>query len=556
MRPGDDQRSMDHEPLTTRRSISSFKKTVSIMKMANSKLLVLVPDYRGNPDTLEPLRNVLLKSKDFEGSLCLPFTYKESPFSNRDPESIADELSAEIEDYILQHPEISEIILAGHSMGSTIVRRSFLDAAGFGSRIDATDVWPEKVKRIVLLGALGRGFAPDRHVNWRMRFWLIPLISVSSILGIGKMLRSMLRGADYISRLRIDWIRYNNNASNKPLVVHILGGNDEIVQKDDVIDLEEFPNSFAVPVPGASHFSVVVPTSKTSFALTRAFTYDFKADQAVQYRHSEPEKNIIILMHGIRDSRKCFRRVADKIKNKDPNTMVILPSYGYLSARRFLSTSARNQLVPWLVDQISDKLARHPRATISYAGHSNGTYVLGETLKRLPRLQLNNVYLGASVLPTDYPWEEVIDDSQQVKHLRCDMGTEDWPVGVICKGLNELGMQSLGAGGADEFEYGNLDYVAYNRFKGGHGSMLTNENIDSIAQFLLTSQPMDLGTDQEPRVTGLFGLATKYGSAVILIAISLAILCAGMIFLITPAPYSIAASALFVLLIWYVLGRF
>ena len=86
--------------------------------------------------------------------------------------------------------------------------------------------------------------------------------------------------------------------------------------------------------------------------------------------------------------------------------------------------------------------------------------------------------------------------------------------------------------------------------------MLTNENIDSIAQFLLTSQPMDLGTDQEPRVTGLFGLATKYGSAVILIAISLAILCAGMIFLITPAPYSIAASALFVLLIWYVLGRF
>ena len=98
--------------------------------MVNSKLIVLVPDYRGNPETLEPLRTLLLKSKDLEGSHCLEFSYQESPFSNRDPESIADKLTAEVEDYIQQHPEINEIILAGHSMGSTIVRRSFLDAAG------------------------------------------------------------------------------------------------------------------------------------------------------------------------------------------------------------------------------------------------------------------------------------------------------------------------------------------------------------------------------------------------------------------------------------------
>jgi len=249
-------------------------------------------------------------------------------------------------------------------------------------------------------------------------------------------------------------------------------------------------------------------------------------------------------------------RSADRIKNEDPSTMVIIPSYGYLSARRFLSTAARNQLVPWLVDEISDKLARHPRATISYAGHSNGTYVLGETLKRLPRLQLNNVYLAASVLPTDYPWEEVIDDLQQVKHLRCDMGTEDWPVGVICKGINELGVKSLGAGGADEFEYGNMDYVAYNRFRGGHGAMLTNTNVDSIARFLLTSKPMGLFTDEESTSSGLFALATKYSSALIVVAICLVLLCAAVIYLITPAPYGITASSLFVLFIWFVLGRF
>lgn len=524
--------------------------------MVNNKLIVLVPDYRGNPESLKPLRNLLLESKDLKGSHCLDFPYQTSPFSNREPESIAHELTTEIEDYIQRHPEINEIILAGHSMGSTIVRRSFLDAAGYGSRNEKSGVWSGKVKRIVLLGALGRGFAPDKHVDWRMRIWLIPLISASSFLGIGKMLRSMLRGADYISRLRIDWIRYSTIAINKPLVVHVLGGKDEIVKKDDVVDLEEFPNSFSVPVPGASHFSVIVPTVKSSFALTRAFTDNFKAEEATQSRHSEPSKNIVILMHGIRDSRKCFSRVAKKIRKEDPDTMVIIPSYGYLSARRFLSTTARNQLVPWLVDEISDKLARHPKATISYAGHSNGTYVLGETLKRLPRLQLNNVYLGASVLPTDYPWEEVIDDWHQVKHLRCDMGTEDWPVGVICKGLNELGMKSLGAGGTDEFEYGNLDYVAYNRFRGGHGAMLSNSNIDSIARFLLTSQPMNHDTNEESKSSGLFGLATKYSSALIVAAICLVLLFAAAIYLIVPAPHGITASALFVLFIWFILGRF
>lgn len=190
--------------------------------MVNSKLIVLVPGYRGNPETLQPLRNLLLKSKDLEGSHCLEFSYQESPFSNRDPEPIADKLTAQIEDYIQQHPEINEIILAGHSMGSTIVRRSFLDPAGYGSRIDESGVWPNRVKRIVLLGALGRGFAPDKHVDWRMRSWLNPLIGASSFLGIGKMLRSMLCGADYISRLRIDWIRYSKNAGNK-LLVDLLG---------------------------------------------------------------------------------------------------------------------------------------------------------------------------------------------------------------------------------------------------------------------------------------------------------------------------------------------
>lgn len=521
----------------------------------NKTLVVMVPDYRGDPASLAPLKALLTSETVLGRALWLEFEYRQSALSNRDPESIAEDLNATIENFVYAHRlEVSSIILAGHSMGSTLVRRAFLDASGYGARVNRSDEWPKLVKRIVLLGAFGRGFTPQ-FVPWQIRIWLRPGIWLAGSLGLGRMLRAMLRGADYISRLRIDWVLFSRNEPNQPRVIHLLGTNDRLIRPEDVIDLEEFPNATPVRVPGATHSSVVQPGQRTSTALIRAFLGI--SEQDVDVTTPSEAIQVFFLMHGIRDSRTCFECVAEQLDRRVPGAKVIVPTYGYLSARRFLSRRARNSLVPWFIDQISEQLARNPNATFCYAGHSNGTYIIGEALRRFPRLRFERVYLAASVLPADYPWQKVIGARKQVSSLRCDMGSEDWPVGVLCRVLNELGIKDIGAGGADGFEYGDRDVVGYNRFVGGHGAMLAANNISSITDFLLTGRPLDrAGLPKQIRPSSFFMLFKKYGTVLLPALIGLLLLIVAGFTLFMPENLRLLLPITVPLLVWIVLGRF
>jgi pimeloyl-ACP methyl ester carboxylesterase len=518
-------------------------------------LVVLVPDYRGDPAGLAPLKALLLREAALADALWLDFDYRQPAYSNRDPEGIAENLNASIEAFVhARRGDIEQIILAGHSMGSTLVRRAFLDACGYGARVGRSDVWPGLVTRIVLLGAFGRGFSP-RFVPWRKRLLLGALTRVARTFGFGRMLRAMLRGADYISRLRIDWVLFNRNEPNQPRVIHLLGSNDPFIRAEDVIDLEEFPNATPVRVPGATHASVVHPGPETSAPLVRAFVGESEAYKDVQ-PPAEPTQ-VFFLMHGIRDSRECFARVAEQLDARAPSAKVIVPTYGYLSARRFLSDRARNNLVPWFIDQISEQLAQNPSTTFCCAGHSNGTYILGEVLRRFPRLRFERLYLAASVLPADYPWRQVIGARGQVGRLRCDMGSADWPVGVLCRALYRLGKRSIGAGGADGFEYGDRDIVGYSRFAGGHGAMLSADNAQSIVEFLLSGEPLartDLPTPPKPPAA--FTLLTKYGDVLLPVLLAVLVLGVAALALWLPAPWGWLLPPALALVIWIVLGRF
>jgi pimeloyl-ACP methyl ester carboxylesterase len=501
-----------------------------------------------------PLKELLIRETALSDALWLAFDYQEPPYSNRDPEGIAENLNATIESYVYAHrEEVGQIILAGHSMGSTLVRRAFLDASGYGARLGRSEIWPGLVTRIVLLGAFGRGFSPA-FVSWRKRLWLAPLSSLARALGFGRMLGAMLRGADYISRLRIDWVLFNRNEPNQPRVIHLLGANDPYIRPKDVIDLEEFPNATPVRVEGATHSSIVHPGPGTSIALIRAFLDEPEADAEVHVPAAGTQ--VFFLMHGIRDSRECFRRVAEQLDRRAPAAKVIVPTYGYLSARRFLSDRARNNLVPWFIDEISEQLALNPNATFCYAGHSNGTYILGEVLRRFPRLRFERVYLAASVLPAEYPWRRFLGTGKQVKRLRCDMGSEDWPVGVLCRVLHRFGKRSIGSGGFDGFQYGDRDFIGYTRFEGGHGAMLRADNTDSIVDFLLSGEPLARTDLPAPRKrSGLFTLFMKYGD--VLLPLLLALLVSGVLWLtlLLPSPWAWLLLPAVVLLAWIVLGR-
>jgi hypothetical protein len=72
--------------------------------------------------------------------------------------------------------------------------------------------------------------------------------------------------------------------------------------------------------------------------------------------------------------------------------------------------------------------------------------------------------------------------------LRNDIATEDWPVGILCSGLDGLGLaDDVGTGGFNGF----ARVVAQDRFEeikyfdGGHGKALEVDNHPTIASWLL-----------------------------------------------------------------------
>lgn len=521
-------------------------------------LVVLVPDHRGAPSALAPLKELLIREAELADAFWIEFDYIEPYYSNKSPETIALTLSATIDSFVRDHDgEVGYIILAGHSMGSALMRRAFLDASGFGESELLSHTWAELVNRIVLMGGFGSGFRiSDQKPH--MRIWLGPLVWVAHMFHFGKMRLEMLAGADFISRLRVDWIKFNGTVRKQPPVIHLLGSNDFAVRPKDVIELEQFPNSVPITVPNATHGNIATPTPNTEAQLRRAFVGDATANRSVEIKDAGDK--VFFLLHGIRDSRECFESVKQALKQRCPSAKIIMPDYGYLSAREFLNNRYRNSFVPWFIEQFGEYLARNPQAEFYCAGHSNGTYILGEALRRIPRVAFTRVYLAASVLPQEFEWDLIVGHRRQVDVVRSDMGSEDWPVGVLCRTLHRIGVKSVGPGGFDGFNYGDTDHIAHNRFSGGHGAMLTDENAASIVEFLLTGSSADVKHEQRTK-SKWFEFCAKFGD--ILLPLTLGIGClfvAGLSLLPMFWPASgllgPACALIFVVAVWIWLGRF
>ncbi len=73
--------------------------------------------------------------------------------------------------------------------------------------------------------------------------------------------------------------------------------------------------------------------------------------------------------------------------------------FDYISLLQFLSRSYRHKAVSALPDQIIQYRAQYPHAKFVFAGHSNGTCILGEAMQNSPRMNFDRLYLGGSALP-------------------------------------------------------------------------------------------------------------------------------------------------------------
>jgi pimeloyl-ACP methyl ester carboxylesterase len=102
-----------------------------------------------------------------------------------------------------------------------------------------------------------------------------------------------------------------------------------------------------------------------------------------------------------------------------------------MSVFKFLLPVARESKIKWFEKQydeeIKDKdvdLDRKSDERPSVVAHSFGTYIVGWALFKYEELKVNKVILCGSILPTDFPWDTLLERGQ-VRTVRNEFGVSD-----------------------------------------------------------------------------------------------------------------------------------
>ena len=409
-------------------------------------------------------------------------------------EKFALDLEAEIGGLLLtldaakpSHP-VEHITLMGHSFGGMLVRIAYLIAAGQYAEIKPRgSPWWRKVDRIVLFAAPNRGIE-TRRLSWRAHWREKTALYLSR-----RAMCDQLVGSTAVTNLRIRWIRFIAGLapSRRPAVVQFLGRGDRLVKRDDSLDFEQFPETWQVDVPGATHSDVqqVPEGDDMRYYTLRAGILDAPPEVQSAAKSPRDKRNpIVLLVHGIRASNETWAaQLKDLIQSNAPSAVAVPPTYRYFPMLDFALPWLRARKVRWLQDQYSTLLARYPRARFNFVGHSNGTYLLGHSLKQVPAMTFDRVTLAGSVLPREYDWNSRFMLGQ-VREVANHRAASDLPVAILCDLLRAFGTKDVGTAGFDGFDQSREEIKEVYYYAGGHSSALTDDNLRHLADFTLTGK--------------------------------------------------------------------
>jgi pimeloyl-ACP methyl ester carboxylesterase len=453
------------------------------------KLIVVVPAIRSQRKYWDLLINERLRQEpELNEADWFFWDHRVGFFSFKMVEALARDLNAQLE---AKHSNknYNEIILIGHSLGGLIVRAAYLMCVDTSYGAAGTSAWGEKVSRIILLAAVNKGVPPKK-----IPFWFISLPLVNFI-GIFKklMVTDLWVGSAFVTNLRIGWIRYfgSDQPRSHPIIIQLLGTADGLVSREDSIDVVQFRNAEHISVPGANHQDLYrldllndeVSKNERYSIIRRVIISELPSEKPSMITE---EKNLVVfILPGIRDASSSWTtELGDRIVATRPSTKVEIANYGYFSAAKFFLPWVRRKNVRIFQDQYSDSLAKNPSAEFNCISHSNGSYILGRSLQRLPKMKFNRIFLAGSVLPEDYDWRKCFHRGQ-VFEVRNDRASKDWPVAMLCKGMRGLGMKDVGVGGFDGFQFPVIENHFYD---GGHGEAIQPSNHPVIVDYILKGQ--------------------------------------------------------------------
>ncbi len=479
------------------------------------RLIVVVPAVRSRIARWTSLLDRLKSEPALAGADWLVWDHKCGVLSMRDASSLAVELHARVNGKWLADGPYDDIILTGHSLGGLLVRQAYLIGCEEAAANNARPGWANVVSRIILLAAVNRGADPRVRLDVRVASLLSQILFPLRRL----LLAQILRGSSFITNLRIEWIRHFAKPEGRtPIVVQILGTRDSLVSRDDSIDIEQFADSYIIDIPDANHENLFqlqgIEEPEVRYALLRdAFVHN--QPTVGENREFKGPDSIVMIMHGIRaDNKTWVRKTKEDIEKSKPSVLAIAPEHEYLSALRFAIPLTRRRHLNWFQDAYSEALAKNPEAKFQFIGHSNGTYLFGQSLKTIPGMRFERAVLLASVLPRTFDWTKC-EQRNQIAALRVDGGNRDWPVGLLCSGLRGLGMRDVGTGGFLGFtQTGTLPVHEVFWHDGGHSAPTADDNLPSVVSFVVEG---DIGGNVVPtgRRIGWFAFL---GRAMVVIA--------------------------------------
>ena len=378
-------------------------------------IIAYVPGISGRSDNWKPLIDKLRAEPELRNAQWLPIDHHTRWISPARFDSFAANVKARIGAEMIRRPEIDQIILVGHSYGGQLVRKAFMLAASSGEMDRRSPLrWDTRVKRFVLFASANRGINPK--TSSRVRLGLLIMRCLYPIFG-RTVIFDLLPGSKAVVTLRLAWIRYFATLPNPPLVVgRVLGSSDTEVARGDLPDTEQFSNAYHIDVPDADHIHLYNLNSTPNPALHYDLIRRAFVDSVPLGAPRLPKtgvSGVIFLLHGIRATAHQWpRKLEQVIKANDPNALVVRPSTGYFTAFRFAVPLLHRRALRWFQDQYGQLVAKYPNVQINFVGHSNGTYLMGQSLSRIDSIKFDRVFLGGCVLPQDYPWPDRFSASQ------------------------------------------------------------------------------------------------------------------------------------------------
>ncbi len=454
-----------------------------------------------------------------------------------DLKDLSEEIGREIQK-LIRKTKYKSVLLIGHSAGGVLVQSTYLMIQ---KNVEFDDVRkqfesPDLDLRLILVAPLTRGWALDHHlpviqkISWTIGLCLLPILwfrewvkhPLSRAARQEPWIMQLRRSAPFLVWLRLAWLQFEGKKEDKdkvPIFI-LLGSIDELLSWQDMADAVVGVNNVVyIQVPFSDHATIIDYEDGTDgekraelFAHTLMGSLDSVRElkeyvlpwDEKPYKPVCSVKRVVFVIHGIRDEGHWTQKIAslakanhELAKLERDQIVVETSSYGYFSMLEFLRRRARYEKMHWLVERYIEARRRYPKAKFSFIGHSNGTYLLAQSLEEYEDIKFERIAFAGSVVTSNFDWIS-LKRQNQVGYVLNFMSSKDWVVSCLPRIADIIPLSWIlgpNLGGASVVPFkkkGDFVHNTEHYIKGGHGAGIEEVNWRSLAEFAVSESPMPI----------------------------------------------------------------